>query len=342
MRYGAISTLALLLAACSRSGDGEVADNAVAPTALVTLGRVESGTLDRQIALYGAAEPGPGGKMVLPAPIEATLVAIEAPVGTRVSRGTVIARLTASPTTRVDLVKAASDAQAADAALARAIRLKGDGLVGNAEVETTRAAAKTANATRAAMATRAGGLTLRAPASGIVTTVAVAPGELLQAGASVATIAGTGDLRARFGVDPATARALRPGQLLRIAGGGGAAPFDVPVASVDPAADPQTRLASVFARIPARTGIGAGQTLSATVSGGGSEPAALTIPYAALLDDAGQAYVYVVAGGVAHRRDLTTGAASGDRVAVTGVKAGEQVVVAGGTAVEDGMKVRTK
>ncbi|PTS90786.1 efflux RND transporter periplasmic adaptor subunit, partial [Sphingomonas sp. HMWF008] len=64
---------------------------------------------------------------------------------------------------------------------------------------------------------------------------------------------------------------------------------------------------------------------------------------AALLDDGGQAYVYVVTGGVAHRRDITVGAPRGDRVAVSGaVLAGEAVVVAGGTAVEDGMKVRTK
>lgn len=341
MDRSAVAAMALLLASCS-SGDDEADGNAAAPVALVTLGQVAQGALTARITLYGAAEPGPGGKLVLSAPAEANVIAIDAPVGTRVARGSVIARLAASPTTRVDLVKAASDVQAADAALARAIRLKGDGLVGNTEVETARAAAKTANATRAAMATRTGGLVLRATAPGIVTTVTAAPGDLVQAGTPIATITGTGDLRARFGVDPATARGLRPGEPLRIAASGGAAAFDVPIASIDPATDPQTRLASVFARIPAGTGIGAGQTLGATVSGGGSGSAALTIPYAALLDDAGQAYVYVAARGVAHRRDVTVGAASGDRVAVTGVKPGEQVVVAGATAVEDGMKVRTR
>ena len=336
----AVVAVALLLASCS-SGDGEADGNAAAPVALVTLGPVAQGALASQVTLYGAAKPGPGGKLALSAPAEATVIAIDAPVGTRVARGSVVARLAASPTTRLDLVKAASDAQAANAALARAIRLQGDGLVGNAEVETAHAAAMSANATRAAMATRTGGLVLRAGGSGIVATVTVAPGDLVQAGAAIATITGAGDLRARFGVDPATARALRPGQPLRIAANGGAAAFTVPIASVDPAADPQTRLASVFARIPAETGIGAGQTLSATVSGGGGGTA-LTIPYVAVLDDAGQAYVYVVEAAVAHRRDVKVGAASEDRVAVTGVKPGEHVVVAGGTALEDGVKVRTK
>ena len=53
--------------------------------------------------------------------------------------------------------------------------------------------------------------------------------------------------------------------------------------------------------------------------------------------------MFVVASGTAHRRDVTVGATDGDRVAITrGVKAGERVVTQGGTAVEDGIKVRTK
>lgn len=334
---------ALLLGACSGSAEEEA--TAPAPVALVTLARAESGALAAQITLYGMAEAGPGGRLTLSAPAEASVVAIVAPVGTRVAAGAVVARLAASPTTRVDLVKAGSDAQAANAALARAERLRADGLGSNAEVETARAAATSANATRAAMAARTGGLTLRAPAAGIVETVTAAPGDLVSPGAAVATISHASDLRARFGVDPALVRGLHPGTVLHVTASGGATAFDVPVETINPAADAQTRLASVFARLPASTGIGAGQTLSATADGTAraSGNAQLTIPYAALLDDGGQAYVYVVARGVAHRRDITVGAARGDRVAVSGaVRAGEAVVVAGGTAVEDGMTVRTK
>ncbi len=334
---------ALLLGACSGSAEEEEA--ATAPVALVALGRAEPGALAAQVTLYGAAEPGPGGKLTLSAPAEATVVAIVAPVGTRVAAGAVVAKLTASPTTRVDLVKAGSDAQAANAALARSERLKADGLGSNAEVEVARAAATSANAARAAMMARTGGLTLRAPSAGIVETITAAPGDLVQPGAAVATITRASDLRARFGVDPALARTLRPGTVLHITASGAASSFDVAIETINPAADPQTRLASVFARIPAATGIGAGQTLSATADGAarGGGDAQLTIPYAALLDDGGQAYVYVVAGGVARRRDITVGAARGDRVAVSGaVRAGDAVIVAGGTAVEDGMKVRTK
>lgn len=336
---------ALLLGACSGSADENDAASTATPVALVSLGRAEAGVLAAQFTLYGVAETGPGGKLTLSAPAEATVVTIAAPVGTRVGAGAVVAILAASPMTRVDLVKASSDARAADAALARAQRLKADGLGSNAEVEAARAAATSANATRAAMATRTGGLTLRAPSAGIVEAVPVAQGDLVQPGVAVATISRATDLRARFGVDPALTRTLHAGMPLRITGGGTAAAFEIPIETINPAADPQTRLASVFARIPAATGIGAGQALTAMTDGaspggGGSQ---VTVPYAALLDDGGQAYVYVVTGGVAHRRDVTAGAARGDHIAVAGaIRPGEQVIVAGGTAVEDGIKVRTR
>ncbi len=331
--------LTLFAAACSGTGE---ADNAAEPVALVKLAPATEGAAGRQLTLYGAAEPGPAGKMSLVAPAEARVVAIDAPVGTPVRAGQTIVRLAASPTTRADAAKAASDATAADKALARAIRLRADGLVSDADVETARAAAAAANALRTSFADRTGGLTLRAPAAGVVDAVAVAPGDLLQPGAAVASVTRAGDARVRFGVDPDTVASIHPGMLLRIAGATARAPVSVTIESVSPAVDPQTRLAAVFARVPAGSGIVPGETLTAAIDLADTA-AALSVPYAALLDDAGQPYVYVVSGGAAHRRDVTIQPASGDRVTILkGIRPGEQVVVEGSTALEDGMKVRTR
>src|SRR6185312_1546637 len=118
--------------------------------------------------------------------------------------------------------------------------------------------------------------------------------------------------------------------------------FDARVLSSSPVIDPQTHMASIVATVPASAGLGSGDALRGEVSVAGTATA-LSVPYAALLDDGGQPYVFVVTGGVAHRTDVETGAHSGDRIAITkGLKAGDQVVVAGGTALDDGMKVRTK
>lgn len=339
MTRATICGFALLLAGCSGAADDAKEPE---PVALVKLAPVAQGGGGQQVTVYGAAEAGGLGKVTLVAPAEATVVAIDAPAGTQVGQGQVVARLAASPTTRVDLVKASSDAQASDAALARALRLRADGLVSNAEVDSARAAAQSAKALRSSMAQRASGLTLRAPAAGVVESVTPAVGDLVQPGAAVASVVRPGNVRVRFGIDPGTARSIRPGMVLSIAGNAARTPLAVTVASISPVVDPQTRLASIYADIPAGSGIGPGEALTATIAGGGSTTA-LTIPYAALLDDAGQPYVYVVVGGVAHRRDVATQPSSGDRVSVTrGLKLGERVVVEGGTAVEDGMKVRTQ
>ncbi|MDO7842905.1 efflux RND transporter periplasmic adaptor subunit [Sphingomonas immobilis] len=328
----------LLLAACSRGGEDKPAD----PVALVKLAPAMQGEAAQDIALYGAAEAGPAAKMSLVAPAEAKVAAIDAPAGTTVRQGQIVVRLAPSPTTRSDAAKAASDATVADKALARAIRMRGDGLMSDAEVEMARAAAVAANALRASFADRVGGLALRAPAAGIVDTVSVAVGDLLQPAAAVATVTRSGDVRVRFGVDPDTAQTLRPGMTIRIAGNVARAPVSVAIQSVNANVDTQTKLASIYANVPAGSGLRAGEVVSGSVAVM-QTGSALTIPYAALLDDAGQPYVYAVSAGVAHRRDVQTDPATGDRVTIRkGLKPGEQVVVEGGTAVEDGMKVRTR
>lgn len=329
----------MVLAACSGSTtDAGEPD----PVALVAIAPVESGALAQHVTLYGAAESGPAGKATLSAPAEGSVLRIVAPPGTRVAAGDVVVQLAPTPTTRLDIAKASADARAADAAYARARRLRADGLVGDADVETARAAAASADLTRTSLSARAGALTLHAPVAGFVETISVTPGEIVQPAALVATIARSGDLRGRFGADPAVARALRVGTQLRIAGAAGRAPFTVSVQSVDPIVEPVTRLTPVFARLPASSGVGVGESLTANVAVGNTTDG-MTMPYAALLDDGGQPYVFVVANGTVHRRDVTVGATDGDHVAIArGLKAGDRVVTQGGTAIEDGMKVRTK
>ena len=167
-------------------------------------------------------------------------------------------------------------------------------------------------------------------------------GDLVQPGAVIATLTRQAALRGRFGVDPALAASLKSGMPMHVDLGGGRPPFDATIQSISPNVDPQTRLATLFVAVPAAAGVGAGQTLSATMDMD-SNGAALTLPYAALLDDGGQAFVFVVSGGVAHRHDVTVATTTGDRVAILkGVGAGDMIVTEGGTAVEDGMKVRTR
>ena len=338
MRKATIA-MVLLLSGCSGDSNDEPT---VAPVALVTLGQAEKGAIAQTVTLYGVVEIIPAGRHVLAAPAEAVVESIDAPVGTRVQRGDVIARLRQSPTARLDLAKATSDARAADQTYARAQRLRKDGLVGDSELETANAAALGADATRDSLIGRSEALSLRAPASGYVEAIAANRGDVLAAGSPVATIARVGDVRAHFGIDSALARQVGPGASLMLVPSAGGVPLSSRILSVSPIIDAQTRLASVFATIPANAGLNAGVPLTASLALTSANDT-LTIPYSALLDDGGQPFVFAVVDNVAHRRDVVLGAAAHDRMAIAkGLNAGELVVTQGGTAVADGMKVRVK
>lgn len=332
-----ITVMALtLLTACSSAPQ----DDSPEPQALVTLATVGRQAVGETIRLYGVADSAPGGRADLFAPIEARFVAIDAPVGSAVRQGQAIVHLSPGPTAMLDMAKARSDAQATNAAYARTIRMRGDGLMSDADVETARAAKASADATLGSLTGRS--LTLRAPHAGYVESITGTPGDLIPAGTSVVAISSTGAIRARFGIDPALARHLRAGAAIAISTAGSGRAIPARLSAVDPMVDPQTKLASAYADLPAGTAFRPGETLTGetTVQGTGE---ALAIPYAALLDDAGQPFVFVVVKGTAHRRDIVTGSSDGAAIAVTkGLSPGDKVVVEGGTALDDGMKVRLR
>uniref|UniRef100_UPI0035C9A328 efflux RND transporter periplasmic adaptor subunit n=1 Tax=uncultured Sphingomonas sp. TaxID=158754 RepID=UPI0035C9A328 len=335
-------SLVLLLAACGGKAEPDAAAEGEAkakPTAQVRTALAALGSSSDDVTVYGVTEAGPGGERSVIAPAEAVIASVSAPTGTSVGAGQTIVLLRPSRTTQLDIAKATTEATTAEAAYARAQRLRADGLVSDAEVETARSAATTARVTRANLGMAGGGIALRAPTAGTVQALTAKPGDQVAAGATVATVAARGDLRAKFGIDPALAQRIHPGQTVRIDTVGGGAPTNVQVVGVDPQVDSTTRLASVFVRIPAELHLGAGESLRATVSVGASATG-ITIPYAALLDDGGHSYVFVVRNGVARTQDVSPGNSSGDRIQILkGLNPGDKVVTEGGTAIEDGMKV---
>lgn len=340
IRFWPLAAL-LLLGGC---GGGAPADEEAgakeAPVAEVRVAPAQLGATNDTITAYGATEAGPGADHAVIAPAEAIVSAVVAPTGTAVSAGQAVVTLSPSRTSRLEIAKAAADSAAANAAYARATRLRRDGLVSDADVETARAAATTARATAASLGIGSGGLTLRAPSSGTVQGLTAKPGDQVAAGASIATIAGRGDVRARFGVDPAIAPRIHPGQVAQLQLVNGGASVSAPVVGVDPMVDATTRLASVFVKVPGGLSLAAGEPLRATVQVGATA-SGLTIPYAALLDDGGRSYVFVVRNGVAKSVDVSPGNSSGDSVQILkGLQPGDRVVVEGGTALDDGMKVR--
>lgn len=331
---------ALALASCSASPD---AGSQTKPTALVKLATATTGNVETMQTLFGAVEQNAATRFTLSAPMEATVARIAAPVGSSVGPGQLLVSLSPSPNARSSLTQARSAAQTAEAAYQRALRLRADGLVGDAEVESARSLAAAARATASALSTQAGQLALRAPFAGSVETVASDPGQLVAAGTPVVTIARSGDMRARFNLDHALIGRITRGEGVRVTLPSEGLDVTLPIVAIDPTVNPQTRQASIFVNIPASFGLGGGQPLRGEITLEATELGAVIVPYSAVLDDGGQPFVFVVTKGVAHRRDVRLGASNGVTISVaSGIALGDQVVIEGGTALEDGMKVRTK
>lgn len=323
----------VLLSACG-GGAADDAEKKPEPTAQVRTAAAALGSSSDDISVYGTTEAGPGGAKTVIAPAEAIIAMINAPTGTSVAAGQVVVTLRPSPTTQTEIAKTASDVAVAGAAYQRAVRMRADGLVSDADVETTRAALATATATRNNLGIRGKVATLRAPGAGTVQGLTAKAGDQVAAGATVATIGATGDVRARLGVDPAIAQRVHPGQPLSISMMDGSHATTVAVVGIDPQVDPTTRLASVYAKVPSGAGFGAGEPLRATLSVGSSSTG-VSIPYAALLDDGGRSYVFVVKGGVAKAQNVSPGNSSGDRIQILkGLNPGDKVVTEGGTALD--------
>lgn len=335
-----LTLIGLLLSATALAGCNKAAeDEKVTPTAAIKTATVQLANAGERVTLYGGAEPRAGGEAAVAVPVEASVDRILAPNGTHVTAGTVIATLLPSAASRLDLAKAHNDSATAAATYTRAQRLRADGLMSDADVETARAAAHTAALTQASLSERAGHLVLRAPITGSVQAITARSGDLLPAGTMVARVVAAGKLRARFGIDPALARRATPGMPISISLANGDAMVTTQVTSVDKVVDPTTRQAALIAQLPDGHGASPGEAMKASVNigGGAAQP---VIPYAALLDDGGQNYVFVIEKGVAHRRNVTAGTAQGESVSVpAGLKPGEHVAISGGTALEDGMKV---
>jgi RND family efflux transporter MFP subunit len=327
----------LLLSACG--GKAASDEKKVEPTAQVRTEAAAVGFTGGETLVYGVTEAAPGGTHALIAPAEAILAVVNAPTGTAVRAGTVVVTLRPSPATKLVIAKAASDGALAQAAYARALRMRADGLVANADVETARAALASARATSGNLGISGGLSALRAPITGTVQGLTAKPGDQLTAGTTVATIGSAGDLRVRFGVDPAMAQRVHPGTPIQLQKIDGSPIPTATVVGVDPQVDPSTRLASVYAQLPSAAGLGAGVSIKGALQVGGAA-GGVSVPYAALLDDGGRSYVFVIRNGIAKMQNVSPGNTSGDRVQIlTGLSPGDRVVTEGGTALEDGMKV---
>lgn len=183
---------------------------------------------------------------------------------------------------------------------------------------------------------------LRAPFAGVVAARHIKVGQNVAQGAKTFRITDPTPLKARVFVPERELARLAPGQnaVAQIDALGGRT-FPARVSLVSPAIDPATATFTVtleFADESARLKPGMFARIGIVFE---RKPAALQVPRVALIEADGTKSLFVVEGGKAVQRTVTTGLADGGRVEVlSGVADGDSVVVAGQNGLKSGNAVR--
>ncbi|MDB4909663.1 MAG: Cobalt/zinc/cadmium efflux transporter [Gemmatimonadetes bacterium] len=265
--------------------------------------------------------------------------------GQRVERGTPLASLTSDPNARFAYTQAQSAVDFARGELRRISELFSLQLATQSQIDAARKSLTDAEANLEAQRQLGGGVgsaTLTAPFAGVVTTVAVAQGDRIAPGAVIMELGPTNVLRVRLGIEPADSRLVRVGTPVTLSSlADSSKSVSTKIAESQGLVDPRTQLIDAVVTLPASSSsfFVPGMHVRAMINVGRHQSWA--VPRAAVLTDANGAYVFQVAGGKAHRVNVTQGVESQGMVAISGpFDTHLPIVVLGNYELQEGMPVR--
>jgi membrane fusion protein (multidrug efflux system) len=183
---------------------------------------------------------------------------------------------------------------------------------------------------------------IRAPFAGVVAIRHVKLGQELAAGAKVFRVTDPTPLKASVFVPERELARLKPAQLATISIDAlSGRTFPAVVRLVAPTVDAATATFKVTLEVDDPEGNLKPGMFTRVGIVFERRPDALSIPRVALLDTDGASNVFVVAGGKAEQRSITTGLSNAGRIEVLdGLDDAEQVVIVGQTGLKDGNPVR--
>jgi len=227
-------------------------------------------------------------------------------------------------------------------ALERTRQLIRENAASEADLEDAEAAARSRQAQLELQQLRLERTVVRAPFSGVVGQRFVSLGDYVTNATRLTTLQTVDPQRAAFQVPERYAEQLAVGQRVTFRVAAVSAEFEGVVDFVDPVVQVPARTILVKARVPNRRRLlRPGMFLEARLATE-VRPNAIVVPEDAILPLEGADYVWVVAEGIAERRQVTLGVRRPGNVEIrTGLAAGEQVVVGGLQRLFDGAPVRS-
>lgn len=336
MKRLTISAMALLLVACGGGGE----DPAPRTEVPVTLGTVQRDSLILFVEANGRLVSRPNGSALLAAPADAVVKGVHTTIGARVGAGTLLLELdTPDLAAQAAGLRGQADAAMADAERQR--QLLAEGIAAKREVDERVAAAQALQAQAVAAEALHRRASVRSPLVGIVAQLLVREGTRVSAGDPLVEVIDPAQVYAAASLPASALAGIRPGEPVLLHLEGGEADWPAEVESVGATVDSLSNTGQVLVR-PRRSDPMLRPGLGVTVRvRTGVHRGVLVVPASALVFVGNTPTLFAVGpDSVAHAREVTVVARSGERIEVTGaIAAGDRVVTVGGYGLPDGAHV---
>jgi RND family efflux transporter MFP subunit len=342
MNYRWIFGVAVLVAYSSWVPVAAADSDVEAPSVLVTLTALQSGSLARTVTAYGVVQAAPSAQRAMMASTSQTVSAVYVHAGDEVASGAPLLELVPSPQTGAAYTQAQSALRMARQLTTRTQQMFAQHLATAQQLADAQKAESDAHANLGALqAQGAGGAdVLRAPFRAIVLSLSVSPGTLATAGTPLLELAKPAGMMLKAGVAPAEAGLIELGDKTRIEAVGEGGRWLGTVLRRGAMIDPASGLVPVQISLPADQLL-PGQTAQAIITVGQTQ--GYVVPHTALLvDDHGKSYVVQADRMKARKVPVQVLGTQGDEDVIRGegLNADQPLVLSGNYQLDDGMNLR--
>lgn len=313
------------------------------PTATVRTAVVRQGKIAQTLEAFGIVKAQQGEISFISVPLESRVNRLMVVPGQHVTADQTLFELEVSQTQLVATAQAKINAETTTAQLKQVEQKKSEQLATNQELTQAQQAAAVAKAiydqmvkqTEQTLAPHTSGF------DGVVNKLNAQPGQLMPAGSAIVEVVSQKGIEVQLGVEAGDVRLLQAGQTIEITSvlDNSSASLKATVRLVSQSIDPQTRMADVYALLPADSHLLLGQYVRASTAVDVKE--GLIVPRQAVLPNGANSIVYSVRDGKAMRHIVQSGIDNGDEVQIysTEITAGMSIVTVGIAQMADGMNV---
>ncbi len=336
-RVACVLAIALSVAACAPRSSSGPANRPNQGPVEVTTALVVVKPLGLAIEAVGTARANEAVEVT--SKTSNIVTAIRFQEGSQVKAGDVLVELD-SAEARASLAEAEAALADSERQYARSRDLADSQALSESALDQLEATLKANRARVEAARARLADTTIRAGFAGRTGFRRVSVGTVVNPGTVITTLDDTSVIKLDFTIPETYLFAVRKGLPIQASTAGlRGRTFEGTITNLDSRIDPVTRSIVVRAEIPNPDGVlRPGMFMTVTLQG--DVTPSLVVPEAAIVPEQGRAYVFVVDGRVAQRREVTLGRRQPGEVEIlSGLKEGERVVVDGTHNLRDGAQV---